>query len=129
MSNLNEEEIAEIIEKWNVGEIIVPYGDDITDYLSEWENLIEELSVKEVLLYKKKEDYQVKSDEIIKTTDFKELYGANNQTVRNNHVRNVLSADYELIKDLEFSISFIGRRMSFLKELIRVKRVLMEVKQ
>ena len=43
MSNLSEEEIAEIMEKGNVGEIVVPYGDDITDYLTEWENLIEYL--------------------------------------------------------------------------------------
>ena len=128
MSNLNEEEIAEIMENGNVGEIMVQYGDDITDYLSEWENLIEELSVKEVLLYKKKEAYQVMSDKIIAETDFKALYGKNNAEVRKTHVKGELMTDYETIKALEFSVDWIIRRISFLRELIRVKRVLMEVK-
>ena len=129
MSNLNEEEIAEIMENGNVGEIVVPYGDDITDYLSEWENLIEELSVKEVLLYKKKEAYQVMSDKIIEETNFKEIYGKNNAEVRKTHVKNELMTEYETIKALEFSIDWINRRISFLRELICTKRVLMEVKQ
>ena len=129
MSNLNEEEIAEIMENGNVGEIMVQYGDDITDYLSEWENLIEELSVKEVLLYKKKEAYQVMSDKIISETDFKALYGKNNAEVRKTHVKNELMTEHETIKALEFSVDWIGRRISFLRELIRVKRTIMEVKQ
>ena len=129
MSNLSEEDIARIMEADSSGEIVVPYGDDITDYLTEWENLISELSNKEVLLYRKKEAYQVRSDEIIAETNFKELYGANNQKVRDNHVKTVLSKDYETIKALEFSIDWINRRISFLRELVRTKRVLMEVKR
>ena len=129
MSNLNEQEIAEIMENGNVGEIMVQYGDDITDYLSEWENLIEELSVKEVLLYKKKEAYQVMSDKIIEETNFKEIYGKNNAEVRKTHVKNELMTDYETIKALEFSVDWIIRRISFLRELIRVKRTIMESKQ
>ena len=129
MSNLNEQEIAEIMENGNVGEIVVPYGDDITDYLTEWENLISELSNKEVLLYHRKTAYQVRSDEISAETNFKELYGANNQKVRDNHVKTVLSNDYETIKALEFSIDWIGRRISFLRELVKTKRVLMECKK
>ena len=128
MSNLNEQEIAEIMENGNVGEIMVPYGDDITDYLSEWENLIEELSDKEVALFKWKHVYNVKSEEIIAETDFKKLYGANNQKIRDTHVRNELSEWYDTIKDLEFSIDWINRRISFLRELIRVKRTIMESK-
>ena len=129
MSNLNEQEIASIMEADNSGEIVVPYGDDVTDYLAEWENLISELSNKEVMLYHMKTDYHRKSDEIIAETNFKELYGANNQKVRDNHVKTVLSKDYETIKALEFSIDWINRRISFLRELVKTKRVLMEVKQ
>ena len=129
MSNLNEQEIAEIMENGNVGEIVVPYGDDITGYLSEWENLIEELSVKEVLLYKKKEAYQVMSDKIIEATDFKALFGKNNADVRKQYVKEQLRTDYETIKALEFSVDWIGRRISFLRELVKTKRVLMEVKE
>ena len=129
MSNLSEEDIARIMEADSSGEIVVPYGDDITNYLTEWENLISELSNKEVMLYHKKTAYPVRSDEIIAETNFKELYGANNQKVRDNHVKTVLAKDYETIKALEFSIDWIGRRISFLRELVRTKRVLMEVKE
>ena len=97
-------------------------------YLHEWENLIEELSMKEIALYKWKECYQIKSDEIIAHTDFKELYGANNQKVRDNHVRNELIDWYDTIKDLEFSIDYISRRISFLRELVKCERTLLEVK-
>lgn len=129
MSNLSEEDIARIMEADSSGEIVVPYGDDITDYLTEWENLISELSNKEVMLYHRKTVYQQESDRIIAETNFKELYGANNQKVRDNHVKTVLAKDYEVIKALEFSIDWIGRRISFLRELVKTKRVLMEVKQ
>jgi len=100
---------------------------NVTGDLMEWKNLIEELSRKEVLLYKKKEAYQVMSDKIISETDFKEIYGKNNADVRKTHVKNELMTDYETIKALEFSVDWIGRRISFLRELIRVKRVLLEV--
>ena len=71
--------------------------------------------------------YDVKANEIIEHTDFKALYGANNQKVRDNHVRNELSDWYEIIRDLEFSLNYINHRISFLKELIRTKRMIMEV--
>ena len=128
MSTLSEEDIARIMEADSSGEIVVPYGDDITDYLTEWENLITELSNKEVLLYHRKTAYQQESDRIIAETNFKELYGANNQKVRDNHVKTVLATDWETIKSLEFSISWIVNRISFLRELVKTKRMLMEVK-
>ena len=96
--------------------------------MREWDELINELSEKEVALFKWKEVYNVKAEEIIEHTNFKELYGANNQKVRDNHVRNELSDWYDIIKDLEFSIAYIERRISFLRELVKCKRVLMEVK-
>ena len=98
------------------------------DYLREWDNLIEELSEKEIALFKWREVYEIKANEIIEHTDFKELYGANNQKVRDNHVRNELQDWYTIIKDLEFSINYIERRISFLRELVKCKRVLLEVK-
>ena len=96
--------------------------------MREWDELIHELSDKEVALFKWKEIYEVKANEIIEHTDFKELYGANNQKVRDNHVRNELSDWYDIIKDLEFSIAYIERRISFLRELIKCKRVLLEAR-
>ena len=100
----------------------------LPELLEHWENLIEELSNKEIALYKWKEIYEIKANEIIEHTDFKELYGANNQKVRDNHIKNELSDWYENIKDLEFSINYLSRRIGYLKELIRTKRSLMELK-
>ena len=102
---------------------------NVTGDLMEWKNLIEELSRKEVLLYKKKEAYQVMSDKIISETNFKEIYGKNNAEVRKTHVKSKLAGEFDEIKELEFSVNHMGRRISYLKELIRTKRVLMEVKR
>ena len=99
------------------------------ELLVEWEDLVDELSDKEVALYEWKSVYNVKADEIIANTDFKGLYGANNQKVRDTHVANELAEWHSTIKDLEFSINWIQNRISFLRELIRVKKTIMEVKQ
>ena len=107
------------------------FGDfgDISDDLMEWSSLVTELSGKEIDLFKCKNEYQVLSDKIIQDTDFKALYGANNQKVRDNHVKGELSDLYDEIKSLEFSIDYLTRRIMFLKELIRTKRTLMEIKE
>jgi len=92
------------------------------------ETLIEELSSKEKALLEWKELYQSHSEMIIAETDFKALYGKNNADVRKQHVRKELSTWYDTITDLELGISWINRRISFLRELIRVKRTIMESK-
>ena len=104
-------------------------GNGILGNLKEYEDLIIELSEKEIALYEWKEIYQINAMEIEKTTDFKALYGKNNAEVRKQHISQELADWYTTIKDLEFSIDYLARRISFLKELIRTKRVLMEVKQ
>ena len=96
--------------------------------LGEWESLINELSSKEVALYEWKEIYQIKSLEIENTVDFKSLYGKNNADIRKQHVKMELSEWDKTITDLQFSIDWISRRISFLRELIKVKRTLLEVK-
>jgi len=133
MSNLNEKDIADYMEGDNMPmttkEIFEVKYREIDEDLIEWDELINEVSNKEKALVEWKELYQVHSDKIIAETDFKALYGANNQKVRDNHVKQELSSWYDTIKDLEFSIDWIGRRISFLRELIRVKRTIMESKQ
>lgn len=103
-------------------------GKTIAELLNEWEELINELSEKEIALSEWKEIYQILSDKIIAGTDFKELYGANNQKVRENHVRNELTDQYDIIKDLEFSVNWLHYRIPYLKELIRVKRAIFEMR-
>ena len=100
----------------------------VKEDLKEWKLLVDELSEKEIALYHWREVYNVKADEIIAETDFKALYGANNQKVRDNHVKQELSDWYDNIKSLEFSIEWIGRRISYLRHLVEWKTRLMEVK-
>ena len=97
--------------------------------LGEWETLINELSSKEVALYEWKEVYSIKALEIENTVDFKSIYGKNNADVRKQHIKMELGEWDKNIHDLETSINWISRRISFLRELIKCKRVLMEVKQ
>lgn len=99
----------------------------INDDLEEYNATIIELSEKEIALYEWKQVYDIKAEAIVKETDFKTLYGANNQKVRDTHIRNELSDWYDTIKDLEFSINYLSRRIGYLKELIRTKRSLMEL--
>lgn len=96
------------------------------ELFNEYENLINELTNNEIALYEWKEIYQIKSDEIIKNTDFKTLYGANNQKIRDNHIKTELSDWHDTIKDLEFSIDWIARRISYLKHLIRYQTTVLE---
>ena len=117
MSNIDVMDLVEREERSNL-ELL----------LNEWETLINELSSKEVALYEWKTVYAIKADEIIADTDFKSIYGANNQKVRDQHVRNELSDWNATIHELETSIAWIARRISFLRELIKVKRTLLEVK-
>lgn len=98
----------------------------MNELFNEYENLINELSQKEIALYEWKEMYQIKSDAIIKHTDFKALYGANNQKVRDNHIKTELQDWHDNIKDLEFSIDWIARRISYLKHLIKYQTSIME---
>ena len=94
----------------------------IDELLFEWEKMIEELSEKEVALYEWKEVYEIKANEIIEHTDFKELYGANNQKVRDNHVKSELADMVSDMKALEFGINWIRSYIPLLKEVIRVKQ-------
>ena len=98
------------------------------DYLREWEELVNELSEKEIALFKWKEVYEIRAMEIENNTDFKELYGKNNEKVRREHIKNELADWHYIIKDLEFSIAYITRRISFLRELVKCKRTLIEAK-
>ena len=90
--------------------------------------MIVELTHKETEYMKLKEQYNSKEFEIVYMSDinFKELYGNTSEKVRKQHA----SVELKLLKDelqgLELSIDYLKRYISFLRELIRVKRVLME---
>lgn len=98
----------------------------IEDYYSEWEKIIKELSDKEVELINLKEVYSEKEQEILLNTDFKELYGKNNDSIRKNHIKKTLQAMTDAKNDLEISISYLKRRIEFIKSLMSMQRTLLE---
>lgn len=98
----------------------------VEDYFHEWEDAIQELSDKEVELINLKEIYREREQEIIATTDFKELYGANNEKVRKNHIEKTLQAMTDAKHDLEISIDYLKRRIDFIKNLMNMQRSLIE---
>ena len=148
MSNLNENDIAIITGKDKDGDVIfteemgwkryngehgwlpVPAVDvPVDSLLLSYEELLFELSEKEIKYFSKKESYNRLSSEIINGTDFKALYGKNNEKVRKEHVKKELSDLYSELKGLEFSIDWIRNYIIFLREVIRTKRTIMECKQ
>ena len=90
--------------------------------LREWEDLVHELSEKEVELLKLKEYIAVKSFEIEQETDFKTLYGKNNADVRKHHIKQELGDVFDEVQALELSISWIKGYVPLLRECIRIKR-------
>lgn len=85
------------------------------EYLNKWDKAIIELSEKEIKYDKLKEKYLKDSDRIIRTTDFKEIYGKNNADVRKAHINEVLFDLNEEIKDLKYSINYLKRRIDWYK--------------
>ena len=100
----------------------------VNEYLKEWEELINELSEKELALIEWKQVYEIKAQSIEDETDFKALYGRNNADVRKLHIKQELKDWSNIITDLEISIAWITRRISFLRELVKCERTLLEVK-
>lgn len=127
-----EEEISD----WIVVPVTtVPVG----ELLEAWSYLITELSAKEIQLYKKKAAYEASSEKLLedaakekheKDNDIiKAKYGGNNDKTRKKYVKEMLAKENNEIKNLEFSIDYLKRRISFLKQLIHTKTVMMEIKE
>ncbi len=148
MSNLNEEDIAKINESAKEREMTVELenvqiSEETGDFIEnnpmtkttvardlwEWSNLITELSIKETEYIKIKERIFDKEQWMTENTDFKGMYGKNNIDIRKAHFKKFLVDEYAAKNDLEISIDYINRRISYLKSLIRVKSVIMEVKE
>ena len=121
--NLTKVEAEALCEKLNE-----PYDDTITieDYFNEWENKVNELSEKEVDLLNLKEQYSEQEILVLTETDFKEIYGANNDKIRKNHINKELKPVKDAMNDLELSISYIKRRIDFIKNLMKMQGTLLE---
>ena len=106
---------------WQVVPItVVP----ISVLLQEWEDLVHELSEKEVKLAELDELYHGKEFDIVYTSDidFKSLYGSTAEKVRKQHAKDELRELNDEISALELSIVWIKNYISLLREVIRVKQ-------
>jgi len=143
MSTINEQDIAEWKEKYTFNgrywEQSIPVMDKDGNERLEWyvvpvrnvpvnvlldvyEDMVVELSDKEVELFNLKEAYLIAERKIIEETDFKELYGANNQKVRDQHVKAELQDMVDRKASLQFSIDFIRNYIPLLREVLRCKQ-------
>ena len=151
MSNLNEEDIA----RYQEGIKIVDYRIDELGYweglhddgtierdwrpvychevpvkylLETYHCMVVELSRKETEYMELKEQYNSEEFEIVYMSDinFKELYGSTSKKVRKQHASTVLKPLKTKLNGLELSIDYLKRYIVFIRELIRVKRVMME---
>lgn len=96
----------------------------VENILLVWGDLINELSLKETALCKKKEVYDKKEFEIVfmnKDIDFKELYGSASEKVRKQHAKDMLIELNNEIKSLELSISWIKNYIPLLKNRLSLK--------
>ena len=133
MSNLNEQDIAKYQEEMENNNEEQPkelcdLDKSIEENLTEWSELITELCLKEVDYIKIKDSIFEKEQWIIENTDFKKVYGKNNADVRKQHFNKFLKDEYAIRNHLEVSIDYLKRRISFLKQLIHTKTIIMEVK-
>lgn len=91
--------------------------------VDEYEKLIWELTGKEIRLTEVETELADKEFNIkyVEDIDFKELYGKANDDVRKHHVKLVLADLIKQKTDLELSVSFLKREISFLKKVIQIK--------
>lgn len=132
MSNLNEQDIAEYQEnKLNQEEAKnedLAIDAFVLDNCIEWSNLLSELSEKEWDYIKIKDRIFDKEQWMTENTDFKAVYGKNNVDVRKQHFKKFLKDEYANKNNLEISIDYLKRRISFLKQLVNTKTALLDVK-
>lgn len=102
--------------------------DFVIDNCIEYNNLISELSKKELKLLVLKRDFNKKEYEILTTFNFKKEFGKDNDKIRKGYIREQYKDTLEKIEDLELSIDYLKRRISYLKQLVPVKTALLEAK-
>jgi len=108
------------------GDINFEEAETIEEWFTLWNRYIYELTEKEQELMNIKETYNQMEQQIINTTDFKEIYGKNNETIRKNHVRAELKDIVDTRHDLELRINFLKRRISYIKSLMSMQETLLK---
>lgn len=116
MSIIDSEDLAKRID----------YRTQIQELLDKWETLINKVSMQEIDLYQLKEEIFNEEQDIIKNTDFKKLYGANNKDVRKEHLDKSMNEQYDLRKALEINIDANKRRIYLYAEKVKCLREFMK---
>ena len=108
----------------------------ITQDLIEWNRILKRLNKSTRRLATIKEEYKNKSDEIlakarkIKEDEnidiIKDKYGGNNDKTRKKYVEEELSDLINERQELDFQVAEDNRRIVYLKELIRTKRMILQ---
>lgn len=109
----------DLLEKLSVE--ILKEPTTIEEYFQEWDTLISTIHKNEAELIELKQFRDEEEQRIITTVDFKELYGANNDKVRKNHVKKELSYTYDRINSLELSLNDNKRKISYIKAIVKWK--------
>ena len=108
------------------GWLRIPIADvkDVDELVMAYEDLVFELSEKEMELAQMKEEYNRKEFDIIfrSDIDFKSLYGSTSEKVRKQHAKETLAGLDKTKSDLELSVEFIKNYIPLLREVIRSKR-------
>lgn len=94
----------------------------INEYFEEWNKHISNIPELEADLKTKKEklfDLKMKEDGKV---DYNDIYGKNNDKVRDAHYKKVFSQEYIDIRNLDKSIDFAKRRIDFIK--LRIKHLI-----
>lgn len=98
----------------------------IDKLFNQWEIYINELSDKEKELLNVKKSYSQLEQNIIENTDFKALYGKNNEKIKTAHVESELQDLVVKKQDLELRKKYLKRKIIYLQELIRMQRSLLD---
>ena len=110
----------------------------VLDNCIEWSNLIMDLSNKEKKFYRLKNEYKSKSDKLLEEARklkeeteediIKKRYGGNNDKTRAKYVKESLAEENKQLKELEFDIEYLKRRLPYLKGLVAAKTAILNAK-
>lgn len=96
----------------------------IKEYFNEWNEHINKIPVTQQLLEKCKDELFYLKQEMDGKTDYNDLYGKNNDKVREAHYKKFLAPQYSNIQELDDDLEYRERRISFIKSRINYLLIL-----
>ena len=99
------------------------------DDVIEWEKLVDELHEDERKYLALKRYYDDRETSVLVSTDFKKIYGANNDKIRKHHIQKKLKNTINDKDNLKLKIDDCQRRIDFLKACVALKIELMRLEE